>query len=71
MVLTSSLPAGADVFCGSVFFPLADNGRGEVGEVGEVGRLLVRFYLRLKKCCVIVYCVLSVGIVGTKLVSDV
>ena len=68
MVLTSSLPAGADVFCGSVFFPSADNGRGEVG---EVGRLLVRFYLRLKKCCVIVYCVLSVGIVGSRLVSDV
>ena len=32
MVLTR-----ADVFCGSVFFPSPDNGRGEVGEVGEVG----------------------------------
>ena len=56
------------MFCGSVFFPSPDNGRGEVG---EVGRLLVRFYLRLKKCGVIVYCVLSVGIVGTRHVSDV
>ena len=63
MVLTR-----ADVFCGSVFFTSPDNGRGEVG---EVGRLLVRFYLRLKKCGVIVYCVLSVGIVGTRHVSDV
>ena len=59
------------MFCGSVFFPSPDNGGGEVGEVGEVGRLLVRFYLRLKKCGVIVYCVLSVGIVGTRHVSDV
>ena len=57
--------------CSVVQCSSPDNGRGEVGEVGEVGRLLVRFYLRLKKCCVIVYCVLSVGIVGSRLVSDV
>ena len=54
--------------CSVVQCSSPDNGRGEVG---EVGRLLVRFYLRLKKCCVIVYCVLSVGIVGSRLVSDV
>ena len=70
MVLTSDTSRCVLWFCVlcSTVLHLTENGGGEVG---EVGRLLVRFYLRLKKCCVIVYCVLSVGIVGIRLVSDV